>query len=114
MNSFRVATPFVRDLRAGDWFQTFLVTAVSTVLVVRSYLALTGYPQLGNDVLHIAHVLPGGLLMLVAIILMLGFLNKESKALAAFLGGSGSACSSMNSASSSPRIRTTSSSRRSG
>ncbi len=45
---------------------TFVVSAVSAILVTRAYLALTGYPQVGGDGgLHIAHVLPGGPLMLV-------------------------------------------------
>ena len=43
-----------------------LASAVASVLATRLSLELTGYPQLGNDTLHIAHVLWGGLLMLVA------------------------------------------------
>lgn len=81
--------PFVRNLRSGELFETFLVTGVTTILLVRGYLALTGYPQLGGETLHIAHVLPGGLLMMVAIVLMLGFLNKEARGLAAVAGGIG-------------------------
>lgn len=82
-------SPFVRNFRSGDLFEAFLVTAAVTILMVRGYLALTGYPQLGNDVLHIAHVLPGGLLMAAAIVLTLGYLNKEARTLAAIFGGIG-------------------------
>ncbi len=84
-----VQNPFVRNFRSGDLFEAFLVTAAVTVLMVRGYLALTGYPQLGGGALHIAHVLPGGLLMAAAIVLMLGFLNKEARSLAAVFGGIG-------------------------
>jgi hypothetical protein len=35
------------------------------VIVTRLFLALTGYPQIGNSVLHIAHALWGALLLLV-------------------------------------------------
>lgn len=84
-----IHSPFVRNFRSGDLFEAFLVTAAVTILMVRGYLALTGYPQLGNDVLHIAHVLPGGLLMVAAIVLTLGFLNKEARAIAAVAGGIG-------------------------
>src|SRR5947207_2679248 len=41
-----------------------LAYAVGTVLVVRLYLAMTGYPQVGTGGLHVAHLLWGGLLML--------------------------------------------------
>jgi hypothetical protein len=51
-----------RDERALARFELFLFTAVATVLVVRTALAVTGYPQVGGGGLHVAHVLWGGLL----------------------------------------------------
>jgi hypothetical protein len=84
-----VQNPFIRNFRSGDLFEAFLVSGAVTILLVRGYLALTDYPQLGNDVLHIAHVLPGGLLMTAAIVLTIGFLNKEARTIAAVIGGIG-------------------------
>ena len=68
---------------------TLFVCAVSTVLLTRSFLALAGYPQVGGSKFHIAHVLYGGLLLLAACVVSLGFLNPEVKVVAAVLGGVG-------------------------
>src|ERR1043166_5558121 len=68
---------------------TFLVTAVLTVLALRVYLAAAHYPQLGGDGLHIAHVLWGGLLMAVAIGILLSLLSRQSHLIAAVIGGAG-------------------------
>nr|MEE4269245.1 hypothetical protein [Candidatus Krumholzibacteria bacterium] len=37
-----------------------LVMAVLSVLLIRFYLHLTGYPRVGGDSLHIAHMLWAG------------------------------------------------------
>jgi hypothetical protein len=63
--------------------------AVTTILVVRLFLVITGYPQLGGEGLHIAHLLWGGLLMLLAGGLTLTLLTRASRWLAAILGGVG-------------------------
>jgi hypothetical protein len=80
---------WVRNVEAEDLFEIFLVAAVSAVLGIRLFLRLTGYPQLGGDTLHIAHMLWGGLLMLAALVLLLGFLGAAQRRLAALLGGLG-------------------------
>lgn len=80
---------FIRDFSAGEYFDLFLVTAVSAVLFIRLFLKITGFPQLGGDSLHVAHVLWGGLLMLVSILLLISFLNRSSRRVAAVLGGAG-------------------------
>jgi hypothetical protein len=80
---------FVRDFSAGEYLDLFLVTAVSAVLFIRLFLKITGFPRLGGESLHVAHVLWGGLLMLAAIILLFSFLNRFSRKLAAVLGGAG-------------------------
>jgi len=59
------------------------------VLVVRFFLNLTGYPQLGGSHLHVAHVLWGGLLLAVAVLVLLAFLTRPAHRLAALLGGVG-------------------------
>lgn len=78
-----------RNARAGDLLDTFLVSAVSSVLIIRFYLYLTGYPQIGSGPLHVAHVLFGGLLMMSAIVLVLTFLGSQARRGAAILGGIG-------------------------
>lgn len=69
--------------------ETLLVTAVATILVIRTQLWLTNYPQLGGAGLHIAHLLWGGLFMLVAIGALLTFLGRPVRHRAAILGGVG-------------------------
>lgn len=80
---------FVRDLEAQGLLDEFFISAVSSILLIRGYLQLTGYPQIGSGSLHIAHMLWGGLLMLLAIIGALVFLNREKYWLVAILGGIG-------------------------
>lgn len=69
--------------------ETFLVTAVVTVLVIRFYLSATGYPQVGGDGLHVAHVLWGGLLMLAGLLVLFLRLGSPSLRVGAFLAGIG-------------------------
>jgi hypothetical protein len=52
----------------ADLLDTFLVSAIAAIVIIRIFLEATGYPQLGGGGLHIAHVLWGGLGMLVAIV----------------------------------------------
>ena len=80
---------FIRDLDAWVYLEIFLVAAVTALLGIRLLLELTSYPQLGGQGLHIAHMLWGGLLMLAAIIILLAFLSKASRRLAALVGGLG-------------------------
>src|SRR4051812_45662688 len=72
-----------------ELLDTFLVSAVGTVLIIRIFLEATGYPRLGGEGLHIAHVLFGGLGMLLALLLLLGFVSSETRHLAALVGGAG-------------------------
>lgn len=66
-----------------------LVSFASTVIITRLFLELTGYPQLGNSELHIAHVLWGGLILFIATLLPLIFLNQWAFTLTAVLSGVG-------------------------
>lgn len=79
----------VRDLEAGANLQTLLVSAVSAVLVTRLYLSLTGYPRIGGGPLHVAHLLWGGLLMLVALVVLITGLGNRAKRAGAVIGGLG-------------------------
>jgi hypothetical protein len=79
----------MRNLDADEFFESFLVAAVGAILTIRAFLHLTGYPTVGGDALHVAHMLWGGLLMLVALLLLLGYLGKPVKSAAAVIGGVG-------------------------
>jgi hypothetical protein len=59
------------------------------VVVVRFQLWATDYPQIGGGGLHIAHLLWGGLGMLVALVATLGYLSRSSRVVAAVVGGVG-------------------------
>jgi hypothetical protein len=80
---------FYRNVHARDHLEIFLVSAISSLLLLRFFLYLTGYPQVGGGSLHIAHMLYGGLLMLVAITLAVSFLGERIQKLSALLGGLG-------------------------
>jgi hypothetical protein len=69
--------------------ETLIIAGVATVLVIRTQLWLTNYPQLGGHGLHIAHLLWGGLFMLLAIGLLLTFLGRPVLRVAAIVGGVG-------------------------
>jgi hypothetical protein len=79
----------VRNVEFGRLFDEFFVSAVSTILVVRFYLIVTGYPQIGNSTLHISHLLPGTILMLTAIIVMLAAVNRAARDFGAVVAGIG-------------------------
>ena len=60
MDRTKKKSAFIRNLEAGNYLENFLVSAVSAILVIRLFLKLTGYPQISNSTLHIAHLLWGG------------------------------------------------------
>jgi hypothetical protein len=66
-----------------------LLSYAGSVALTRVFLELTGYPQLGNQTLHIAHVLWGGLLLFISATLMLIFANRWVYRLGAVLAGVG-------------------------
>jgi hypothetical protein len=66
-----------------------LLSFVATVSVVRSFLVLTGYPQIGSGTLHIAHVLWGGLILYIAAILPLIYISPRLHIVGAILSGVG-------------------------
>jgi hypothetical protein len=79
----------MRNLDADEFFENFLISAVAAILTIRVFLHVSGYPTVGGESLHIAHMLWGGVLMLVALLLLLGFLGKPYKSAASVLGGIG-------------------------
>jgi hypothetical protein len=78
-----------RSIEIGELLDTFLVCSVAMILVIRLQLYLTNYPQLGGHGLHIAHVLWGGLLMMVAIVVAVSFITRTARQVAAVVGGIG-------------------------
>ena len=78
-----------RDIDLGALSEIFFVSGVATLLLTRFYLALAGFPQVGGAGLHIAHLLWGGLLLLVALVMLLAFLGRSMQRVAALLGGVG-------------------------
>lgn len=79
----------IRNFESRADLELFLVSGVATVLLIRFYLHVTGYPRVGGGTLHIAHMLWGGLLMMVALILLLAYLGRGVRLWGALLGGVG-------------------------
>ncbi len=84
----RIRRPVERE---GAEFYLFLLllSFAASVSVTRLFLELTGYPQLGNQTLHIAHVLWGGLALFLSALLMLVYTNRWVYRLGAILAGVG-------------------------
>ena len=82
-------TSFPRDLAAGRYLDLFIVGGVSAVLAIRFFLRITGYPTVGGARFHIAHMLWGGLLMAIALLLCLSFLGNRTRLWGALIGGVG-------------------------
>ena len=79
----------MRNAEAALFMESFFIAAVVSFLAIRSFLAITGYPQLGASGIHIAHLLWGGLLMLVALLLLLAYLDRSVQHVAAVVAGLG-------------------------
>lgn len=60
-----------------------------TIAGTRAYLVLTGYPQVGGAVYHIAHALWGGLLLTIAAIIAVALANHWVPRVVALMGGAG-------------------------
>jgi hypothetical protein len=73
----------------ASYLRLLALSGIATVLVVRAFLSLTGYPQAGGATLHIAHLLWGGLLMLAGLLCALLFAGVGARAATAVLGGVG-------------------------
>jgi hypothetical protein len=84
---FRPRAP--RNAEFVSLLESFLIAAVTTVLIIRTQLWLTNYPQLGGGGLHIAHLLYGGIFMAIAIGILLMYLGRGPRRPAALVGGVG-------------------------
>ncbi len=88
LQDHRIRTP-VRREGAEQHVLLSLVSFGATVVLVRIFLELTGFPQLGNRTLHIAHALWGGLLLFIAALLPLIFANRWTYTAGSVLSGIG-------------------------
>ena len=87
-----VPTRLARPLRNSDGpllLESFLVAAVVSVLGIRWFLTLTGFPKVGRGELHVAHMLWGGALMVAALVLLLSYLDRPVQRFAAIVAGLG-------------------------
>ncbi len=79
----------IRKALMRHLLDNLFVSAVATVLLIRAFLFFTGWPVIGGETLHIAHMLWGGFFMLASIVLLLAFLGRRVQYLSAILGGIG-------------------------
>ena len=79
----------VKRVRAQSYLLWTLVALATSVIVTRTYLQLTGYPQIGGGDLHIAHAIWGGLLLYIAALVPLIFANNRALVVSAILNGVG-------------------------
>lgn len=82
-------TYFIRNIEIDHLFDNFLVSAISSILLIRFFLGITGYPQIGGSNFHIAHLLWGGLFMTVAFLVLLTYVSRSIKFSASIIGGIG-------------------------
>ena len=66
-----------------------LATFALTVVILRVILKLTGYAQIGNDTIHIAHVLWGGIGLFAGSLILLVVANRWALTVGAVLSGGG-------------------------
>jgi len=76
-----------------DQGQRYLLLTIAsfavTVMAVRVYLDMAGYPKVGGGGLHVAHLLWGGLLLVVAALLLQLFVGRRALTLSAVTAGVG-------------------------
>lgn len=80
---------FFRNVRASELLDIFFISAIASLLLVRLFLHVSGYPQLGGNGLHIGHMLWAGLCMLASLTINFAFLGIRAQRLSALTGGIG-------------------------
>lgn len=79
----------VRRDRGTRYLLVMIVAFAVTVIATRVYLDLTGYPRVGGGGLHVAHMLWGGLLLVVSALVLLLFVGRRAIVLSALAAGIG-------------------------
>jgi hypothetical protein len=87
--NFLKVRKLVQRENAARYILISLLSSVATVILVRSFLVLTGYPTIGSGPLHIAHVLWGGLILYIATLLQLVYISPRLHRMGAVLAGVG-------------------------
>lgn len=79
----------VKQQAADSFLILFIAASGVTVILVRVLLELSGYPQIGDSTFHVAHMLWGGLLLMLTLVLLLTVANHWAYWAAAIGGGIG-------------------------
>jgi hypothetical protein len=74
---------------ADRYFRLNLLSFAASVTLTRIILEVTGYPQLGGETIHIAHVLPGGVLLYAGSLIPLVYANRWAYTWSSVLSGVG-------------------------
>ncbi|MEA4906134.1 MAG: hypothetical protein GYA17_09365 [Chloroflexi bacterium] len=85
----KVIRKIIRRQYAEKYLLLTLFSFAISISCTRLFLELTGYPQIGNGELHIAHVLWGGLILFAAALLPIIFTNQWIYTWTAILSGVG-------------------------
>lgn len=86
---FGYDSPVVRNIDSEYLLENFLVAAVSSIFAIRFFLKITDYPLIGGGNFHIAHMLWGGVFMMIAIVILIAFFSRSAANIAAVIGGIG-------------------------
>jgi len=89
MGSLPIRLAGVKRAHAELYLLLMLLSFATSVTATRLFLELTGYPQLGSSELHVAHVLWGGLLLFLGVLLPLILANRWAFPVSALMGGAG-------------------------
>jgi len=88
-NNYLTVRSAIKRSRAENYLLISLTTFAASVITTRLFLQATGYPQLGSNILHIAHALWGGLLLMISVLFPLLFANRWALSWSAALNGLG-------------------------
>lgn len=75
--------------KAQHYFLVIVISAASTIIVTRIFLEITSYPQISGLGLHIAHVLWGGVALLIATYLAVLYKGRNVLNFVSILAGIG-------------------------
>ncbi len=78
-----------KRVRAEDYLLIYVVAFALAVVATRWYLEFAGYPKVGGGGLHVAHMLWGGLLLVIGALLPLLFVGRRVMQLSAIATGLG-------------------------
>ncbi len=79
----------VTSAHAGILITVFAAATALTIAATRAFLDLSGYPSIGGSTYHLAHALWGGLLLMVACVLLLAVRGRWVEPSGAVVGGLG-------------------------